>query len=176
MNRISLDAPGCDLTSCLRSLSRGLAGRAAGMERDGSHVALVVCTQGLPTDENGKRGPERVREFREELAAFAKLPVRVVVRLCTDDEFTLRDVFHALDSMSDSIDVLDDYWGEVSRNFCASSSLREIPDFALCEKYICACLSSHTPLSSCHAIPLGFHRQCCARGGRRKRFTSTIRG
>lgn len=42
---------------------------------------------------------------------MSKLPVKVLVRLCTDDEKVI-DMYNLLDDRYDSLDVLDDYWGE----------------------------------------------------------------
>ena len=40
-----------------------------------------------------------------------KLPVKLIIRLCTDDE-RVRDMFNTMDARFDSCDVLDDFWGE----------------------------------------------------------------
>ena len=90
-----------------------MAQKAPGLAARGGHVTLVICTQGRLTDREGDAGPAVMRDFIKELSAFSRLPVRIIVRLCTDKE-EVRDVFSTLDCIIDSVDVLDDFWGEVS--------------------------------------------------------------
>lgn len=111
MEHVTLDQHQCPLTSCLRSCLHSLAKEASGISARGEHVTLVICTQGRPIGKNGETGPELVKELQDELSSFAKLPVKIVVRLCTDNE-EVRDTYKLLDHKFDSIDVLDDFWAE----------------------------------------------------------------
>jgi len=113
MGNVAPDQMQCPLASCIRSLSRSLVKGAPGLASRGRHVTLVICTQGRPIDNDGEAGGELLREFHDELSSLAKLPVKIIIRLCTDNE-EVRDVFNTLDSKFDQIDVLDDFWGEVS--------------------------------------------------------------
>lgn len=102
----SLDRSACPLASCVRNLSEGI--RKRGSDR---RTTLVICTQGLPTDREGRSGSDVTRELLEELWKLAKLPVKIIIRLCTDDE-KVTDMFNTMDARFDSVDVLDDFWGE----------------------------------------------------------------
>ena len=109
-----LDRGACPLRPCLQDLRRGVAKEAEALRARGRHVTVVVGTQGRPTNRFGEAGSEARREFTRELAAWSKLPVKIIVRLCTDTE-EVRDMFNTLDKIGGSLDVLDDFWGEVSR-------------------------------------------------------------
>lgn len=111
MDHMALDQARCPLAVCVRSLAKGLAKEAPSLVARDHHVTLVICTQGLPTDGEGRTSSAIVRDFVNELSSLEKLPVKIVVRLCTDNE-KVRDMFNTLDSKFDSIDVLDDFWGE----------------------------------------------------------------
>ena len=45
---------------------------------------------------------------------MSKLPVKVIIRLCTNDEKVI-NMYNDMDDKFASIDVMDDYWGEVRR-------------------------------------------------------------
>ena len=111
-----LDKAMCPLRYCLESLARVVAPEAPGLAARGGHATLVICTQGRITDREGDAGPAVMRDFTKELSAFSRLPVRIIVRLCTDKE-EVRDMFSTLDFIIDSVDVLDDFWGEVRHLF-----------------------------------------------------------
>lgn len=93
----------------IRSVQRGVTKEGPRLLSEGKHVTFVLCTQGVPTD---SRGRTEYEEFTQVLGKLSKLPVRIVFRLCTDDEKVM-DVYNTLDSKFDFCDVLDDYWGEV---------------------------------------------------------------
>jgi len=111
MKDMALDQSQCPLASRIHSLAKGIAKEAPALMARNRHVTLVICTQGLPMDKHGVTTSNLRREFQRELASFGKLPVKVIIRLTTDDE-RVRDMFNTMDSKFDSIDVLDDYWGE----------------------------------------------------------------
>jgi len=111
MKNATLDQSPCPLSSCLRSLSRGLIKHGPDIAARGAHVTLVICTQGRPTDSVGKSDRHVLAKFGDELSALSKLPVRIIVRLCTDNE-KVRDMYNTIDLESDCVDVLDDFWGE----------------------------------------------------------------
>jgi len=111
MTNATLDQHSCMLSSCIHRLSKGIVKEGPSLSARNAHVTLVICTQGLPTDEDGRSGSDIRREFQKEMSRFAGLPVKVIVRLCTDNE-KVRDMFNTMDGHFDSIDVLDDFWGE----------------------------------------------------------------
>ena len=112
LKNVSLDRKECPLGARLHSLGKGINKEAANLEARDREVTLVICTQGLPTDSHGCTSSKLRRDFQHELALLGKLPVKIIIRLTTDDE-RVRDMFNTMDSRFESIDVLDDYWGEV---------------------------------------------------------------
>ena len=69
----------------------------------GQTVTVVIYTLGVPTDKKGGTSRDIQRNFLNAIKKLSKLPVKIVVRLCTGDESVC----------GNNIDVLDDYWGEV---------------------------------------------------------------
>mmetsp|Transcript_10432 Transcript_10432/g.21442 ORF Transcript_10432/g.21442 Transcript_10432/m.21442 type:complete len:329 (+) Transcript_10432:99-1085(+) len=75
-------------------------------------VAIVIATDGLPTDPGGDEGERTKQEFVNALKLLEDLPVWVVVRLCTNDS-KVADFYNQLDSLLElSLEVLDDHEGE----------------------------------------------------------------
>lgn len=84
------------------------------MKHNGTKVALVLATDGLPTDARGYGGHEAQQEFIRALRSLEGLPVWIVVRLCTDEENVV-EFYNQLDSQLElSLDVLDDFVGEAT--------------------------------------------------------------
>ena len=82
------------------------------LQRDGKRVAIILATDGLPSDENGNEGEFIFKQFVEALRRLESLPVWVIVRLCTDDEKVF-DFYNSIDhQMNLPYDVLDDFFGE----------------------------------------------------------------
>ena len=137
------------LADQIRSVHRGISKEASRLSSQGKHITFVMCTQGVPTDANGRTGPDVLQEFERELLTLSKLPVKIVLRLCTDDTKVM-DIYNAFDSKFDFCDVLDDYWGEVSfvcfvcvsgRNvYFTHSSYLELPVVLLCRVWKCICI------------------------------------
>ena len=114
---VTLSFKQCPLATKLHSIAKGINKQADNLQARDKRVTLIICSQGLPTDENGQTSSKLRKEFQYELAYLGKLPVKVIVRLTTDDERVM-DMFNTMDSRFDGLDVLDDYWGEVSDSFC----------------------------------------------------------
>jgi Mg-chelatase subunit ChlD len=82
------------------------------LRRDGRRVAIVLATDGLPTDPDGYVGDDVDAEFLSALRSLEGLPVWVVIRLCTD-ESKVTKFYNDLDCKVDlSLEVLDDFLGE----------------------------------------------------------------
>jgi hypothetical protein len=78
----------------------------------GYQVAVILATDGLPTDENGYGGDEITQEFIKSLRTLEGLPIWLVIRLCTDED-KVTDFYNQLDGMLElSLEVLDDFLGE----------------------------------------------------------------
>ena len=52
----------------------------------GQKVAIVIATDGLPTDERGYGGKEHQQQFVNALRMLEGFPVWLVIRLCTDED------------------------------------------------------------------------------------------
>eukprot|EP00584_Thalassiosira_punctigera_P012876 CAMPEP_0172552070 /NCGR_PEP_ID=MMETSP1067-20121228/43612_1 /TAXON_ID=265564 ORGANISM="Thalassiosira punctigera, Strain Tpunct2005C2" /NCGR_SAMPLE_ID=MMETSP1067 /ASSEMBLY_ACC=CAM_ASM_000444 /LENGTH=412 /DNA_ID=CAMNT_0013339985 /DNA_START=219 /DNA_END=1454 /DNA_ORIENTATION=+ len=82
------------------------------LRADGCRVAIILATDGLPTDERGYGGRAIQEQFVEALRGLEGLPVWVVVRLCTDEESVVT-YYNELDSQLElSLEVLDDFLEE----------------------------------------------------------------
>jgi len=111
MDRIRLDSDRNNLTIPLRKIEKRIREEAPRLMAANKVVAVVLCTQGRQTDEYGNEGSAVMNEFVESLDSLSRLPVKIVIRLCTDDEKAM-DFFNKIDGKLNSVDVLDDYWGE----------------------------------------------------------------
>jgi hypothetical protein len=111
MERVRLDTDHNPLTRQLRKIEKRVREDAPRLMAANKVVTVVLCTQGRQTDEYGNEGSAVMKEFVDSLEALSKLPVKIVVRLCTDDE-KATDFFNKIDGKLKSVDVLDDYWGE----------------------------------------------------------------
>ena len=110
----ALEERTCPLAARLRSLAKLVRRDAPALEERDSRVTVVVCTQGRPTGKDGRYGRDVQKEFQKELGELLQLPVKLIFRVCSDDDNVL-DMYNSLDSaLGESIDVLDDFLGEVS--------------------------------------------------------------
>lgn len=76
----------------------------AELQGSGRKVILTIATDGVPNSR-----PELVSALRQ---LMARLPVHVVIRLCTD-ESNVVDFYNDLDKdMEMPLDIVDDFWGE----------------------------------------------------------------
>lgn len=79
---------------------------------EGKRVAIILATDGLPTDDYGVASDLTRQQFVESLRLLEGLPVWVVVRLCTDEEDVV-EFYNDLDEQLElSLEVLDDFLGE----------------------------------------------------------------
>jgi len=82
------------------------------LRADGCRVAIILATDGLPTDSRGYGGAAIQQQFVEALRGLEGLPVWVVVRLCTDEENVV-EFYNDLDGQLElSLEVLDDFLEE----------------------------------------------------------------
>ncbi|KAL7566986.1 hypothetical protein ACA910_019915 [Epithemia clementina (nom. ined.)] len=81
---------------------------------NGTKVALVLATDGIPTNERGVADAGVTQQFVESLRALQGLPVWIVVRLCTDEEDVVQ-FWNSLDGQLElSLEVLDDFASEAA--------------------------------------------------------------
>ncbi|CAJ1939510.1 unnamed protein product [Cylindrotheca closterium] len=104
---------GCTpLTSHILEIHTEVSKMAPTLRRQGQKVAIIIATDGLPTDERGYGGLNHNQEFVEALRMLEGLPVWVVVRLCTNDD-AIVNFYNDLDGQLElSLEVLDDFCGE----------------------------------------------------------------
>ena len=102
----------CPLAAQVHKIGRIISDMAPTLNVHDQTVTFIICTQGLPTDERGRSTHTVQREFWSELKALSKLPVRTIIRLCTDDK-RVSNAYKFMHGRIESMDVLDDDWGEV---------------------------------------------------------------
>ena len=84
------------------------------LRRESARVAVILATDGIPTDDQGYCDTAVQQEFSEALRAFEGLPVWMVVRLCTNEEAVVQ-YWNQLDSeVKLSLEVLDDFFAEAA--------------------------------------------------------------
>ena len=78
----------------------------------GTKVAIILATDGLPTDTQGYHNDEVRRQFDQALRQLEGLPVWLVVRMCTDED-EIVEYYNNLDAQLEmSLEVLDDFTSE----------------------------------------------------------------
>lgn len=100
------------LASELRILREYVASIESTVRSRGDTVAIIIATQGLPTNEYNQTSPVITQEFVNVLQSFANLPVSVTMRMCSNDDQAIH-FYNTLDSrLQFRFDVLDDWFGE----------------------------------------------------------------
>ena len=111
MKHVKLESRINPLTKQIRKLIKYFSKDVDVMRKKNEFVSVIICTHGIPTDDQGKSGELVVKEFKESLEELSRMPVRIIFRLTTDNEKVL-DFYATLDAINE-LDVLDDFWGEV---------------------------------------------------------------
>jgi hypothetical protein len=100
------------LTERLNQVQQKIRKKADDCYAQGKRVALVIATDGLPTDSAGNETNQAREDFVMALKEIEDLPVWLVIRLCTD-EIKVHDFYNGLDrELELSMEVLDDHAGE----------------------------------------------------------------
>jgi len=100
------------LTEHIREINKTLLALKPELEAAGKRVAVIIATDGLPTDGLGNEHQAAQDQFVQSLRRLEGLPVWIVIRLCTDDDEVV-DFYNGLDDQLElSMDVLDDFVGE----------------------------------------------------------------
>jgi hypothetical protein len=81
----------------------------------GQKATIVLATDGLPTDQNGRSTSLARNEFTQALRSLEGLPVWVVIRLCTDDDEVVNFYNNIDNELELSLDVLDDFTTEAKK-------------------------------------------------------------
>ena len=111
MKHVKLESKTNPLAKQIRKLLKYFAKDADKLREKNEFVSVIICTHGIPTDEQGKSGKSVLKEFQESVQELCHMPVRILFRLTTDNEKVL-DFYATLDAIHE-LDVLDDFWGEV---------------------------------------------------------------
>lgn len=109
----SVQPMGCTpLSQHIRDIHKEITALRPYLQGTGQRVAVIIATDGLPTDDQGMGGHGPQREFVSTLRMLEGLPVWVVIRLCTDEE-SVTEFYNNLDAELElSMEVLDDFVGE----------------------------------------------------------------
>ena len=104
---------GCTpLTDHIMAIRAEIEAMLPQLRSHGQKVAIVIATDGLPTDERGYGGHGHQEQFVSALRLLEGLPVWVVIRLCTDEDDVV-SFYNELDNQLElSMEVLDDFCGE----------------------------------------------------------------
>jgi hypothetical protein len=93
------------------------------LQSQGQRVAIIIATDGLPSDEGGYSNASTQQEFVNSLRLLEGLPVWVVIRLCTDEESVV-EFYNDLDEQLElSLEVLDDFHAEAQEIYAVNSWL-----------------------------------------------------
>lgn len=74
------------LAKHIREIKQQIYELAPTLSNQGRRVAVVIATDGLPTNEYGISGHQSNNEFTEALRSLEGLPVWITIRLCTDED------------------------------------------------------------------------------------------
>jgi len=102
------------LTEHIREVRMNVMGMAPSLQADGGRIAIVIATDGLPSNSQGRHDESTKRQFVDALRSLEGLPVWIVIRLCTDDDDVV-EFYNDLDEELElSLEVLDDFKGEAA--------------------------------------------------------------
>jgi hypothetical protein len=100
------------LTSHLNAIGERIAAIESTLRSQGQKAVVVIATDGLPSDDRGKANDVIKDQFVDALRRLQRLPVWVVVRLCTDDDSVV-DFYNDLDKVLElPLECIDDFLGE----------------------------------------------------------------
>eukprot|EP00545_Synedropsis_sp_CCMP1620_P009423 CAMPEP_0119015600 /NCGR_PEP_ID=MMETSP1176-20130426/11282_1 /TAXON_ID=265551 /ORGANISM="Synedropsis recta cf, Strain CCMP1620" /LENGTH=390 /DNA_ID=CAMNT_0006968907 /DNA_START=136 /DNA_END=1308 /DNA_ORIENTATION=+ len=96
----------------IREIRDNVVAMSPTLREDGTKVAIILATDGLPTDSQGRCDDAIKHEFTNALRSLEGLPVWIVIRLCTDDDDVV-DFYNDLDEQLElSVECLDDFTAE----------------------------------------------------------------
>jgi len=108
---------GTPLTQHIKDIHTSVQAISQRFASEGKRVAIIIATDGLPTNAQGRGGAVENQNFVEALRLLEGLPVWIVIRLCTDDEDVVNFYNELDDQLELSMDVLDDFVGEAQEVF-----------------------------------------------------------
>jgi hypothetical protein len=97
------------LSDHLRAIKANVEAMKEELVQNGQKVAIVLATDGLPSNSSGESNTKTLKEFKNCLMALKSLPVSIVVRLSTDEDDVV-EFYNNLDSQSNlNLEVIDDF-------------------------------------------------------------------
>lgn len=101
------------LTNHVLEISEFIKGNMlSSLEMNGQKVAVILATDGTPSNELGTSSSDETKRFVNALHELGRLPVWIVIRLCTNDD-SIVEYYNNLDSKLEfTIEVLDDFMSE----------------------------------------------------------------
>ena len=104
------------LNSHILSIHQSVNAIVPQLRAEGKKVAIILATDGLPTNEQGLYNDYVREQFISSLRLLEGLPVWVVIRLCTDENEVV-SFYNDLDEQLElSLEVLDDFCGEAEES------------------------------------------------------------
>jgi len=100
------------LSEHVRAIRQQVALMAPSLKEQGKRIAVILATDGLPSDDRGVSGPQELRDFTMELRSLEGLPIWLVIRLCTDDKEVVQFYNNLDDELELSMEVLDNLTDE----------------------------------------------------------------
>jgi len=111
------------LTFHVREIHQMVQGIQPSLRAEGKRVAVILATDGLPSNNLGVSGESELKEFTDAMRLLEGLPIWIVVRLCTDND-EIVEFYNNLDNNLElSIEVLDNYTSEADEMHQANSWL-----------------------------------------------------
>jgi Mg-chelatase subunit ChlD len=108
------------LTQHIHSIRQHILSMQSHLHHNGTKVAVVLATDGLPSDAQGYSNDSVKHEFVSALRSLEGLPVWIVVRLCTDEDDVVQ-YWNDLDSQLElSLEVLDDFESEAKEVYAVN--------------------------------------------------------
>jgi hypothetical protein len=124
------------LTQHIWEIHQQVSAMAHDLRESGKQVAIILATDGLPTDQQGYGGGHVMDEFVRALRSLEGLPVWLVIRLCTDED-NVCEFYNGLDAQLElSLEVLDDYIGEANEVYAKNPWLTYGLPFHRCRELV----------------------------------------
>lgn len=124
------------LTQHIWEIHQQVSAMAHDLRESGKQVAIILATDGLPTDQQGYGGGHVMDEFVRALRSLEGLPVWLVIRLCTDED-NVCEFYNSLDAQLElSLEVLDDYIGEANEVYAKNPWLTYGLPFHRCRELV----------------------------------------
>jgi hypothetical protein len=111
------------LTYHLQTISNRIEAMESVLRKQGQKAVVVIATDGLPSDDRGNVTDLVRLEFVDALKRLQRLPVWVVIRLCTDED-NVNEYYNDLDRVLElPLECIDDFLNEAKEIMAVNSWL-----------------------------------------------------